>query len=261
MKSLLIWTAAVLACVCAFLLGRSIRDPSVNTEDKGSVETQAQNLGTDPLDSVEQPLSGNEDEIRELYDRLADLQRELDLQRKSSARVQSRYDMLMESRRGPREFGFSSRSNGLLKISEETYEFLQLEPEKEKRLREISDAIWDELIAWEQLNVRNIRQKDNSISVDLPAMTDKERERRNQYRDTMKEMLGEADFKFIDESMTNVFRNNYFDRSIRIEESQRGDRTVYLIETSHFDENGGSRGSGRSSSSQFPERYRHLFGE
>ena len=69
-----------------------------------------------------------------------------------------------------RQIGFSRNSNELPRISEDTYEYLQLEPEKEERLRAVSEAIVQDLIAWELASVSDIEHDGNSVSIRIPAI-------------------------------------------------------------------------------------------
>ncbi len=199
---------------------------------------------------------------RGLSEKIRELESELNELSEVHKRVVVKHDVLTRQRRGYLQLGFSSQSSRLPIITEETYEYLQLEPDQESRLREVNAAIIEDLISWELSKVGDIQTVGNSLSVVLPAMTREEADQRLHYREMIREIVDDADYDMIDHSMTRALNDVFGERIITVEFDENSAMKSYKIESISYDAEGNVNGSDRSIGGASPlERYQHIFGK
>ncbi len=268
MKPLPYCLIAIIACVGAYLVGRfqGGRDESLFRRT-GEEAHEATKIGKTELiiqgeGAEDSRLLDLSESSRGLPQRIRELESELNELNEAHKRVVVKHDVLTRQRRGFLQLGFDRSSSRLPLITEDTYEYLQLEPEKESRLREVNAAIIEDLISWELSKVSNIQTEGNSVSIVIPAMTREEADQRLHYRETIRGIVDEVDFDMIDRSMTNALDDVFRDRVITVELDEETAIKSYTIESFYYDAEGNVTGSGRSSGGGNQlERYRHVFGE
>ena len=268
MKLLLYILIGIVACALAYVIGRShglsgkhsYSNPDVRNEslisDREEFEA-SERLDSDRVEDLDIVVTN-----RELTGEVAELEVELSRLRKEHERTLVQREILTQPRSHFRKIGFNRNSGDLPRISEETYEFLQLEPDKEERLRAVSEAIVEDLVAWELASVSDIEHDGNSVSVRIPAMTREEADQRLHYRETIRELVHEDDFELLGRTMDEAFSEVFQDRRVTVSIEEKDKRKFYKIERKLYDESGQHRGSlSMSGGTALSERYRHLFGE
>lgn len=268
MKPITYCSIAIAGCVGAYLVGRFHGDGDESLFHRAGEEAYEQTkIGETELIVQGGGAEGSRlldlsESNQALSETIIELETELTELREVHKRVAVKHDVLTRPRRGFLQLGFSSQSSRLPRITEETYEYLQLEPEKESRLRELNAAIIEDLISWELSKVSNIQTEGNSVSIEIPAMTREEADQRLHYRETIRGIVDEVDFDMIDRSMTNALDDVLRDRVITIELDEETAMKFYTIESLSYDEEGNVVGTGRSSGGGDQlERYQHIFGE
>jgi hypothetical protein len=170
--------------------------------------------------------------------------------------------MVMQQGGGIIRLGFDRNSSSLPVITEQTYNFLQLEPEVENRVRELNKSLVEDLVSWELANLQDTKNEGGSVSVELPALTKEDLDLHSRYIERLRDIVDESKFEMLDNSMGDALRRVSNARKVTVEIGNKNGTKNYTLRTEFYDAEGKRMGTTSNSGNSLRiERYEHIFGK